>query len=653
MTVQRSADRKSHGGAVCAVPQVRLHLLGGFRASRDEQDIPAELWDRRTAARVLVKVLATAPSHHMHREQMMEILCPGLDQSLSLNHLGKALHAARQILEPNRPTRMVSSYLTLDEDMLSLHRHNVWIDLDEFKDRAQSALATGTVAGLQAAIAVYTGEVLPGDCYADWATSSRETAAELYLDLLIALAEAHSRAGEYSRAITLLREVLTIDAASEETHRSLMRLYARHGERNRALRQYQQLTRILQRELGVAPDGTTQALYAAIKEGRFPPVPVSPDRDTSLLPVPTGNGPRSPFIGRGTVLRELTGMLEASVAGRGGIVLLKGGPGIGKSRIIDELGKSSAGRGVRVLGSMPSFATSRDTEDWAHELAARQAEIVNCLSDAPGREALLVLLDDLHVADTPTLQALGTVARQVTNRSWLIVGTYGTGERIDLHFKDLTDLIQQIPAGRVTTLQPLSREASGVMLKLQLPDAEVPDTLIDRFHAFTLGNPLFLEELVRTMLDGRQLQRRGGVWVAYPATFRIPVRIQTLITERVDRLGEDAAAVLALLSLIGTDVPLSFLQRVDYLRESCLADALGRAVEAGLLKKQEDCYVFPYPLLRVAISAGVSPQRRPHLHGLIAQAIERYHPDDLAALGYHRGRAGLTVDRLGTFNFAV
>jgi DNA-binding SARP family transcriptional activator len=250
---------------------VRLYLAGGFRAFRDTEEIPSALWDHRKSARSVVKILAMAPGHRMHREQMIELLWPDLDYCQGLNQLAKALHAARRVLEPGLTARARSSYLRLDGELLSLHPTNVWVDIDDFEFLARAALAAGTSRALGAAREAYCGELLPEDCYADWAMPRQDSARRLYLDVLNELASVREQDGQYRQAIGHVREALSIDNTLEETHRFLIRLYALDGKRDRALRQFGYLKEMLQRELSIAPTSETLALYTSIREGTFPP----------------------------------------------------------------------------------------------------------------------------------------------------------------------------------------------------------------------------------------------------------------------------------------------------------------------------------------------------------------------------------------------
>src|SRR5436190_23999216 len=137
-----------------AVPKLRLRLLGGFRAERVGVDWPVSGWHRRTA-KTLTKLLATTPGHRLHREQLLDILWPGVELESALNSFGKALHAARRALEPELLPRETSSYLRLTDSMVALDPEHVWIDVDDFEQLAESALRHGGISAYEAALAAY------------------------------------------------------------------------------------------------------------------------------------------------------------------------------------------------------------------------------------------------------------------------------------------------------------------------------------------------------------------------------------------------------------------------------------------------------------------------------------------------------------------
>jgi DNA-binding SARP family transcriptional activator len=214
------------------VPLLTMSLLGGFQVERAGSRVAASSWQRRSA-KTLAKLLATEPGHALHREQVLDILWPGVAVESALNSLGKAIHAARRALEPELARRQDSSYLKLTDAVLALDSAHVVIDADRFSELAEHALSGGDIAAYEAALAAYGGDLLPEDRYEDWAARRRDSLAELRIRLLLALAEEHERRGAYSEAADRLRKVLQQDPTRESAHRRLCACTRRWARRIR------------------------------------------------------------------------------------------------------------------------------------------------------------------------------------------------------------------------------------------------------------------------------------------------------------------------------------------------------------------------------------------------------------------------------------
>ena len=143
----------------------------------------------------------------------------------------------------------------------------VWVDATAFDAAARGA--NDNLDDLLAARAMYVGEPLPDDRYADWATGARESLAQDHLALLARIAELQERAGWSDAATDALRELLELEPTDEAAHRSLMRVYALGDRRQLALRQFERLRTILARELDVEPADASRLLYRDILEGRL------------------------------------------------------------------------------------------------------------------------------------------------------------------------------------------------------------------------------------------------------------------------------------------------------------------------------------------------------------------------------------------------
>jgi len=259
---------------------LHLGLLGGFRVERYGAAVPAYAWQRRSAKK-LTKLLATTPRHAMHREQIFDIVWPNAGVDSARNSLAKALHAARHALEPERLPRQGSAYLYTRDDMVGLDMQYVLVDADEFQRLAQRALrltnvrANEATPAYEAALALYAGALLPEDRYEDWPSQRRRYLADLYIRLLVGLAEVREIEGDRSGAIDCVGAALQEDETREDAHRHLMRLYDATGARDLALRQFETCRSLLRRELNRAPHQETTALYEELLVSRVRPLPTS------------------------------------------------------------------------------------------------------------------------------------------------------------------------------------------------------------------------------------------------------------------------------------------------------------------------------------------------------------------------------------------
>ncbi|MGH2353013.1 MAG: AfsR/SARP family transcriptional regulator, partial [Chloroflexota bacterium] len=290
--------RASDGDAAGAAAELGIRLLGDFRVWVGERAVSETGW-RLRKARSVVKLLALAPGHRLHREQLVEALWPGLAWEPAINNLKIALHVARYALEPmvgprtgpTPPPRL----LRLQGEVLSLAPDDaVWVDVEAFEAAAAEARRGGQVAAYEAAAALYTGDLLPEDRYEDWASGPREALRETYAALLLDLARLQEAAGAADAAIETLRRVVAVDAACEAARCALMRLHARAGRRAEALRQYEHLRDALRRELDAEPDPATQRLYQEIWSGASASIAPTPAAPPSNGHEPPGaGGPRA------------------------------------------------------------------------------------------------------------------------------------------------------------------------------------------------------------------------------------------------------------------------------------------------------------------------------------------------------------------------
>lgn len=250
------------------IQTLRIRLLGKFSISAGSHIITEVGWRLRKACS-LVKLLALAADHRLHREQIMAALWPDLEPEAAANNLYQALHAARRMLDPTGGTGPGS--LQVQKEIVSLYPDRaMWVDVEAFEAAAARARRSRDPASYRAAIDLYTSDLLPQDRYEDWVSQRREELRQEYVSLLLDLASVDETAGDLSPAIETLQRAVRHEPSHEEAHRRLMWLYAISGNHHRARRQYQVLKETLRRELDAEPDPQSQRLYHDILEGRIP-----------------------------------------------------------------------------------------------------------------------------------------------------------------------------------------------------------------------------------------------------------------------------------------------------------------------------------------------------------------------------------------------
>lgn len=308
-----------------------IQLLGGFAIRIDGTTIPDDAW-RVSKAKSLVKALALAHGHALHREALMDMLWPELSYEAAANNLRYNLYVTRRIIRSALDNPELD-LVVRHGDMLALSDEiPIQTDVELFESAAAAAQESDDLDALYRAERLYAGELLPEDRYADWTAARREMLRSTHLALLIKIASLHEQRSEYAPAIEALQPALLEEPALEKVHLDLMRLYALSGQRGRALYQYRQLENALARELDAAPAPESRDLYADILAGRFPATPQSPRSEIARpaparrldnLPVPTTS-----FIGRRAVIADVKHLLAENR-----LVTLVGGGGAGKTRL--------------------------------------------------------------------------------------------------------------------------------------------------------------------------------------------------------------------------------------------------------------------------------------------------------------------------------
>jgi DNA-binding SARP family transcriptional activator len=228
--------------------QLTYRLLGQFEVRRDGRPVDEDAWERPMAAR-LVRFLLVHRRTTVTEDLALEAFWPGRPPASARRVLGVPV-------------------LTATERTYALElRPGDAVDADAFERGAATARRDGGRRALAAAAALWTGDPLPGDRYADWAAAWRDDLVDRYREVLAALADAELRAGDAAAALRAARRLLVLDPLDEAAHRRAMQAHAALGRRVRALEQYATCRRLLVDSAGLEPSRETAALQAEILSG--------------------------------------------------------------------------------------------------------------------------------------------------------------------------------------------------------------------------------------------------------------------------------------------------------------------------------------------------------------------------------------------------
>jgi predicted ATPase/DNA-binding SARP family transcriptional activator len=303
-----------------------LFLLGACQIKR--LDSPVRLPTRKTQS--LLAYLALHPWEHSREKLAALFWGDSTDE--------EARHSLRMALSTLRG-QLGDDLLLADRETVQLNPANgAWVDAVEFEARATHVLAQSPPDPGAVDLDLYQGDLLP-DFYDDWVIDQRERYRQLYVDLLLHLAQHWRTQGEYRRVIDLANRVLTLDRANEAAHRHLMFAFFTLRDRNAALKQYEACVFSLRDELAVDPSPETLALYTHIKTAPLPGAALS--QHTNNLPVPL-----SSFIGREREIAELRRLLLPAEGEldrpRTRLLTVTGPGGAGKTRLAIQVASELA-----------------------------------------------------------------------------------------------------------------------------------------------------------------------------------------------------------------------------------------------------------------------------------------------------------------------
>ena len=409
---------------------------------------------------------------------------------------------------------------------------------------------------------------------------------------------------------------------------------------------------------------------------------------------------RGRLVGRQAELAAASALWRQAAAGRGQVLLVSGEPGVGKTRFVRELMAQAQVSGGRVLvgeahpeggapyapivrlvrqaaataGSLPLAPEAlAELVTLAPELRARFPDVPAnpVLEPLAERERLceslsalcaglaasaplLVFLDDLHWADSGTLYVVRQLARVAPRLRMLMVLTY---REIELDESGaLNELLYDLTREHLATRIKLSRLTLGETRQMleTLFSGPVAEELSGGIFQETEGNPFFVEEVCRALMQDSRLSLEDGRWRASVdiQELRIPQSVRLAIQIRVGKLPEAAQEILRLASVLGREFSYDILRASTSADEDLLIESLELAGRAQLVSEirpdapgdrgraGQSSFVFEHALIPATLRDGISSLRLQRMHRRAAAAYETLRPDDLESIGFHAAGAG-------------
>jgi DNA-binding SARP family transcriptional activator len=243
---------------------LRMFLLGRFEVRAGDDVIIDDEWHHRNA-KALLKLLAVQRDRSLHREQVLDAFWSTLNPTAAAANLRKILFDLRAEFAARQVKARV---VTVADDMVVLSPE-VSLDIDEFRACARAArFAQNRLDLYEEAIALYRGDLLVEDRYAEWTEGPRRELRDLHNDLLIELSQLYSAGGKLELAAERLERLIEADPLNEDANRLMMRVYAEVGSRQKAHRQYKTFSAALLRDIGATPSEETETLIEDILAGK-------------------------------------------------------------------------------------------------------------------------------------------------------------------------------------------------------------------------------------------------------------------------------------------------------------------------------------------------------------------------------------------------
>jgi DNA-binding SARP family transcriptional activator len=616
-------DPHVNPGATPSEPRgtLELRLLGHAEVRLEGHALA--LGQRKTLA--LLAFLAL--EGEVGRERLFSVFWEDYDEDTARRNLRRELHRLREA--------GLRDHLEARADRLRL-RQLLPTDVHRF----EAAVRNGDV---ERALEVHRGELLADvrvestPRFEAWLEGWRGRLAAQLRRVQLELAEHLETRGDWQRALSLHEAILRSDPLQEEQHRALMRLQHRLGQREAALRQFEQCKAILAEELGLEPLPATVQLAQQIRRSQVSE-PLEANPSVQVLATSAWT---PPFVGRQQALAKLA-VSDAP------LTLVTGEAGVGKTRLLEVAAPDGLRVRFRQISSQtPLYAvaeclrealndpdtrsrfetletiwqleTARLLPELSPEATARPAQERTVFLEALAQalscaETDIIILEDLHWADGGSLELLAHLLRRSgrTRTSTRFVAT----ARADELPGDTRTLLEEWRQDRLiadVNLEPLTRADVQHLVEDVFADGAV---FAEAVFAATAGNSFYVCETLRHTLEQHGL-------AGDTASVSVAPSVRTAVLQRAERLGSATHRLLETAALTEDGFRLEDIQPATALSQWEALEALERAQGAHLIQALETGYGFAHDLTRQALQNTLGAERRRLIHSQLAQSLER------------------------------
>ena len=622
--------------------------------------------------------------------ELLSLLLLRPNEVVSSDRLVEELWAGATAANPRKAVQVYVSRLrkTLGVDVLETHPLGYLLrvregelDVSRFEHllaEGRQALAAGDATRsatlLRHALALWRGPALADVMYEPFAQAEAARLEELRLSCVEARVEADLALGRHADLVGELEALIGRHGARERLRGQLMVALYRSGRQAEALEVYRATRRDLVDRLGVEPGRELRSLETAILN-HDPQLAWTPPSTAA----PNARKPDRMFVGRERQLAQLMAGVEDLERGRGSVVLIRGEPGIGKTWLAEEGAVRAAERGALVLsgrcwesGGAPAYwpwvqclrklvqETEPDTlrahfgagaVDVARivpevrELVPNLPQppvidpdgarfrlfdaVTTLLRNAARNRAIVLVLEDLHAADTPSLLLLQFLTDALADAPLLVIATRrDSGPAANERLAVTVAALARSRVFRDVALGGLGREEVARLVE----EAGAPiasEELVAAIQERTDGHPFFIAELVRLLASEGRLDA-------------IPPGVRAVVAQRLDLLSEDCRRVLALASVVGREFTGDVIALAGDDDPEAVADLLGEALGAETLAGlpgPPGRFRFGHALVREVLYDELSTSHRSRLHLAVAEALEAIHAPELdrhlAELAHH------------------